>query len=142
MKNILENARLFSRALEASGYYTILSDIHRSKGQFGPGADAPLTDSAEFNPGLPVITICIAEKYRNLFGNAETKPEDVISSLLRMHGLIVPSYMLPPAKQDTCILRVVLREGTTLETIHQLIDEFLWAIKVWFACSHFAHILF
>jgi glutamate decarboxylase len=25
----LENARMFSRALEKSGYYTVLSDIHR-----------------------------------------------------------------------------------------------------------------
>jgi glutamate decarboxylase len=34
----LRNARLLSRALEKSGYYTVLSDIHRKAGN-GAGQD-------------------------------------------------------------------------------------------------------
>jgi hypothetical protein len=34
----LKNARLLSRALEASGYYTVLSDIHRLKSEGSVGS--------------------------------------------------------------------------------------------------------
>lgn len=49
----LRNARLLSRALEKSGYYTVLSDIHRKLGS-GSGQDVvDVTDDVEVRQAAP-----------------------------------------------------------------------------------------
>jgi glutamate decarboxylase len=45
--NDLKNARLLSRALEKSEYYTVLSDIHRKAGNGGGGQDVVGIDDDE-----------------------------------------------------------------------------------------------
>lgn len=46
-----------------------------------------------------------------------------ISTLLRTKGWIVPNYKLPPAEDDTEILRVVVRESLSREMIDRLVID-------------------
>jgi glutamate decarboxylase len=62
MENALANARLLSKALESSGWYRCVSDIHRPKGQLEykkgeiyEGREGET--SADYNAGLPVVAI-------------------------------------------------------------------------------------
>ena len=67
----MANARLLSKALEASGWYTCVSDIHRKKGEhdfkgmkdavFGKSTET----SANYNPGLPVVAFRFSDNFRS-----------------------------------------------------------------------------
>jgi glutamate decarboxylase len=117
----LKNARMLSRALEKSGYYTVLSDIHRK-------ADSPeLTEIADANveaytPGLPVVAFRFSDKFKQKNPNVKQK---WIQTLLRSKGWIVPNYELPPALEKVEILRVVVRENITEVLIDQLINDII-----------------
>ena len=65
----LANARLLSRALEASGYYHVLSEIH--KGPDGKDVAADNFDDVEaYAAGLPVVAFrfsdSVKQKHPNL----------------------------------------------------------------------------
>lgn len=113
----LQNARLFSRALELSGYYTVLSDIHRPVGSSGVVAEAAKrvvgvdeTDVETYEPGLPVIAFRFSDKFQQAHPGLQQK---WMQTLLRAKGWIVPNYELAPDLEQVEILRVVVRESMT-----------------------------
>ena len=92
MENMLANARLLSRALEATGWYHCVSDIHRKKGdfEFVPGKKA-YTDgdnSADYNAGLPVVAFTLTDDFKK---NHPHVKQVAISNLLRAKQYIIPS---------------------------------------------------
>jgi glutamate decarboxylase len=52
-----------------------------------------------------------------------------LSDLLRMRGWQVPSYPLPPSRQETVIQRVLIRHGVDRDEIELLADDMRRAIK-------------
>jgi len=115
----LKNARMLSRALEKTGYYTVLSDVHRK-------ADSPQlegivdADVEAYEPGLPVVAFCFSEKFKRENPDIQQK---WIQTLLRSKGWIVPNYELPPDLEKVEILRVVVRENITEVLIDQLLSD-------------------
>jgi glutamate decarboxylase len=97
MLNNLSKARLISRALENSGYYSILSNIHRPKPTPGLGEIAskvvkgknPLDeeDAAYYNEGLPVVSFRFTDKIKTEYPQVK---QAWIQEQLRSIGWIVP----------------------------------------------------
>ncbi|KAF8911947.1 glutamate decarboxylase [Gymnopilus junonius] len=117
----LQNARLLSRALEKTGYYTVISDIHRAVGAQDPeGIDD--ADIEAYEPGLPVVAFRFSDKFKEKYPEVQQK---WIQTLLRAKGWIVPNYELPPTLEKIEILRVVIRENVTEVLIDQLITDIL-----------------
>lgn len=60
----MQNARLLSRALELSGYYEVLSDIHKqSSGLIAAGTKAGVLDDEDpenYEAGLPVVAFRVS----------------------------------------------------------------------------------
>ena len=94
MENCLTNSRLLSKALEASGWYTCVSDIHRKKGEHtfqGISAAVFGSDdetSADYNAGLPVVAFRFSDDFKKDY--PELKQQSV-STLLRAKQYIIPS---------------------------------------------------
>ncbi|KAF8631413.1 hypothetical protein AX17_005091 [Amanita inopinata Kibby_2008] len=122
----LKNARMLSRALEKSGYFAVLSDIHRKPqhakdelGQVHVGrADTSGVESYE--AGLPVVAFRFSDEF--IKENPEIQ-QNWIQSLLRVRGWIVPNYELAPDLQAVQILRVVVRENVTEVLLDQLLSS-------------------
>jgi glutamate decarboxylase len=100
MENALANARVLSRALEASGWYYCVSDIHRRKGQEGildtglkaiTGRDET---SADYVAGLPVVAFRLSDAFKKQYPHVK---QVAVSNLLRAKQYIIPSE---------CLLRV------------------------------------
>jgi glutamate decarboxylase len=69
MENALANARLLSKALESTGWYRCVSDIHRPKGQTeykkGEGYEGKEGEtSADYNAGLPVVAFTLTDEFK------------------------------------------------------------------------------
>ncbi|KAJ1964649.1 glutamate decarboxylase gad1 [Dipsacomyces acuminosporus] len=145
MNSCLTNARLLSVALEATGMYQCISDIHRPRGFFGyseenrlaannlliacarelrSGADPAY--NAKFNYGLPLVAFRFTDWFLERHPAAD---QDVITTLLRVRGWIIPNYPLPPNKSDVHIMRVVLREATSEDFVNRLVRDILWATQ-------------
>lgn len=92
MENTLANARLLSRALESTGWYRCVSDIHRKKGDFHyEKGKAPYTEgdtSEAYNPGLPVVAFTFTDEFKKK--NPHIK-QVAVSNLLRAKQYIIPS---------------------------------------------------
>ena len=89
----MTNARLLSNALEASGWYTCVSDIHRKKGEFAfqKGAKVVLGQndtSADYNAGLPVVAFRLSDDFKK---DCPKVKQVAVSNLLRAKQYIVPS---------------------------------------------------
>lgn len=126
MENCLANARLLSKSLEATGWYTCVSDIHRPKGvhKFG-GVDqiAPSKDdetSADYNAGLPVVAFRFSDDFKKELPHINQVD---VSNLLRAKQYIVPNYPLPPGEDKTEILRIVVRESMSMDLLDRLIAD-------------------
>ncbi|GME50106.1 Pyridoxal phosphate-dependent decarboxylase [Neofusicoccum parvum] len=124
MENALSNARLLSRALEATGWYECVSDIHRKKGDFkyeeGKKPFDEGEDSAAYNSGLPVVAFTLSKKFKEQYPHVK---QVSISNLLRAKQYIIPNYPLPPNEEKTEILRVVVRESMSLDLLDRLITD-------------------
>ncbi|KAF4615256.1 hypothetical protein D9613_002765 [Agrocybe pediades] len=117
----MQNARLLSRALEKTGYYTVLSDIHRAVGAHDQhGIDDANIEAYE--PGLPVVAFRFSDKFQQDHPDIDQK---WIQTLLRSKGWIVPNYELPPALEQISILRVVVRENITEVLVDKLIEDII-----------------
>lgn len=102
--NDLRNARLLSRALERSEYYTVLSDIHRKvDGVVGAVQEVGISeDDVEVRPttfqivlrclisigqiyehGLPVVSFRFSDKFQEKYPEIQQK---WIQTLLRVKG--------------------------------------------------------
>lgn len=105
MLNNLAKARLLSRALENSGYFTVLSNIHRPKSA-GDAAQAivpglseavgklvkgekPITedDAAQYQEGLPVVSFRFTDEIKGEYPNVK---QAWVQEQLRTIGWIVP----------------------------------------------------
>ncbi|KAF9448367.1 glutamate decarboxylase [Macrolepiota fuliginosa MF-IS2] len=123
----LKNARLLSRVLELSGYFEVLSDIHREAGlQSEETINSP--DFEVYEPGLPVVVFRFSDKFRQEYPHVQ---QYWVQTLLaqRARGWLLPNYCLPPDCQDTEVLRVVVRENLTEIHIRHLIDDIFDVMK-------------
>ncbi|KAK4199727.1 pyridoxal phosphate-dependent transferase [Triangularia verruculosa] len=138
MENCLANARVLSRGLEETGWYTCVSDIHRpvksnsvtgrikaaaetvtGSGTGGEEEEEKET-SAGYTPGLPVVSFRFTDEFKQEFPHI--KQEDV-SLLLRARQWIIPNYALPPNEDKTEILRVVIRESMSFDLLDRLVTD-------------------
>ncbi|KAF5331067.1 hypothetical protein D9619_005931 [Psilocybe cf. subviscida] len=121
----MKNARLLSRALERTGYFTVLSDIHRAVGaQKQESIDS--TDIEEYEPGLPVVAFRFTDAFKEKHPDIQQK---WIQTLLRSKGWIVPNYELPPSLEQIEILRVVVRENMAETLIDQLMADLVEIVQ-------------
>ncbi|CAI6339536.1 unnamed protein product [Periconia digitata] len=124
MENTLRNARLLSRALEATGWYRCVSDIHRKQGDHTFEKGKPQydqgDDSASYNAGLPVVAFTFSDDVKKQYPHIQ---QVAISNLLRAKQYIIPNYPLPPNEEKTEILRVVVRETLSLDMIDRLVSD-------------------
>ena len=127
MENAMANARLLSNALEATGWYRCVSEIHRKKGQYeyvkgqaqgllGAGSES----SADYNAGLPVVAFTFSDDFKKDFSQLK---QSAVSNLLRAKQYIIPNYPLPPNEERTEILRVVVRESMSRDLLDRLISD-------------------
>ncbi|KAG6896114.1 hypothetical protein C0992_010255 [Termitomyces sp. T32_za158] len=80
----LRNARLLSRALEASKYYTVLSDIHRKIGGSSENLRNGSEDDPElYHPGLPVVSFRFSDEFKEMHPEVQQR---WIQTLLRTKG--------------------------------------------------------
>ncbi|KAM3075422.1 glutamate decarboxylase gad1 [Clarireedia jacksonii] len=126
MENCMSNARLLSKSLEATGWYTCVSDIHRKKGEhefkganetdFGSADET----SADYNAGLPVVAFRFSDEFKKEFPHIK---QESVSNLLRAKQYIIPNYPLPPNEDKYEILRVVVRESMSFDLLDRLIAD-------------------
>ncbi|KAI1764409.1 glutamate decarboxylase [Hypoxylon sp. FL1150] len=130
MENCLRNARLLSKSLEATGWYTCVSDIHRrptaAAGVLAGAKHAVLGEegetSADYVAGLPVVSFRLADAFRREFPHIK---QESVSLLMRARQWIIPNYALPPGEDQTEILRVVVRESMSLDLLDRLIADLI-----------------
>ncbi|EGO03868.1 hypothetical protein SERLA73DRAFT_175556 [Serpula lacrymans var. lacrymans S7.3] len=120
----LKNARVLSRALERTGWYTVLSDIHRVKdaGLLAKGAKQAIgfdEENAE-EDGLPVVSFRFSDDFQAKYADIQQK---WIQTLLRSKGWIVPNYELAPDLEHVQILRVVVRENMSEALVDRLVAD-------------------
>jgi glutamate decarboxylase len=88
----LANARLLSKALEGTGWYECVSDIHREVGvhSYVEGVEAYEggQTSEGYNPGLPVVAFSFSQKFKKEHPHVK---QEAVSKLLRVKGYIIPS---------------------------------------------------
>ncbi|KAG8873051.1 hypothetical protein FRB98_009220 [Tulasnella sp. 332] len=125
----LANARAFSRALEASGYYTVVSEIHNKYSGSGVGAaiadavgQADESSPLHYQRGLPVVAFRFSDTFKQEYPHCK---QEWIQNLLRVKGWIVPNYALPPNAENIDVLRVVVRESVSAEMIERLIADLM-----------------
>ncbi|KAM0282256.1 hypothetical protein ACHAQH_003120 [Verticillium albo-atrum] len=133
MENCLTNARLLANSLEATGWYTVVSDIHRRvDGGTGSAAksattgakdseqEAPRETSADYVAGLPVVSFRLNDEFKKQYSHIK---QETVSLFLRAKGWIIPNYALPPNEEKTEILRVVVRENMSFDILELLITD-------------------
>ena len=81
MENAMANARLLSKSLETTGWYTCVSDIHRKKGEFNfKGIQETVFDkenetSADYNAGLPVVAFRFSDQFKKDYREYSPMPD-------------------------------------------------------------------
>ncbi|GAA5902753.1 hypothetical protein JCM6882_004057 [Rhodosporidiobolus microsporus] len=124
-----KNARLLSRALERSKYYTVISEVHRLKNP----SDQSLTDKAKqtigalddielYTPALPVVAFQFTQAFKREYPRIKQRS---IQKLLREHEWIVPNYELPPNVEKEEVLRVVVREKFNEDLVERLFTDLI-----------------
>ncbi|KAF9361343.1 hypothetical protein BGX26_004201 [Mortierella sp. AD094] len=133
MQTNFANARILSLALEESGHFDVVSDIHRPKGVYEyhhnckvEGNKAVPKDPIEYNPGSPCVSFKLTDKFRK--ENPHVK-QAAVSKLMHTRGWIVPNYTLPPAQEITEVMRIVIRESLSQEMLADLIADITWAAE-------------
>ncbi|KAF8250442.1 PLP-dependent transferase [Wilcoxina mikolae CBS 423.85] len=114
MHNSLRNARLLSKTLEASGWFTCVSGIHKKCGTWEKLKEKTVGGSDEaatlYQPGLPVVAFRFSDAFKSEFPHV--KQQSI-------------NYALPPNGQDIEILRVVVRESMSADLLDMLIADIL-----------------
>lgn len=121
----LYNARVLSKAIEATNYYECVSGIHRKRGVWSYSvaeAVSGLEEPEYYNHGLPVVAFRFTKDFRAKFPELK---QVLVSTLLRNKGWIIPNYPLPPNEQASEILRVVVRESLTAPLIDRLVQDII-----------------
>lgn len=92
----MSNSRLLSKALEASGWYICVSEIHRKKGEheFNGETEGLFAKegetSADYNAGLPVVAFRFSDAFKKDYPSLK---QQSISTLLRARQYIIPSKL-------------------------------------------------
>ncbi|KAJ4298631.1 glutamate decarboxylase gad1 [Collariella sp. IMI 366227] len=146
MENCLANARILSKSLEATGWYTCLSDIHRPApiNHAAQAAGAAAADvsahvkgavtgksakqsqqpepetSASYVAGLPVVSFRFTDEFRREYPHIK---QETVSLLMRARQWIIPNYALPPGEDETEILRVVIRVSMSFDLLDRLVTD-------------------
>ncbi|KAH7037603.1 pyridoxal phosphate-dependent transferase [Microdochium trichocladiopsis] len=137
MENCLKNARVLSKSLEATGWYTCVSDIHRPAPKPDSSASNAASSvlkeakdkilgeqegetSADYVAGLPVVSFRFSDKFKAEYPHIKQEP---VSLLMRARQWIIPNYALPPTEEKTEILRVVVRESMSFDLLDRLISD-------------------
>lgn len=129
----LQNARLLSRALELSGMFTVLSDIHRPVNEKTEKTLADLQnlesdkkmalhDARHYMPGLPVVAFRWTDEFRKRYPHLR---QHALQVLLRAKGWIVPNYELSPSLESVQVLRVVVKDTLTENMINTLVHDII-----------------
>ena len=141
MENCLTNARLLSKSLESTGWYTCLSDIHRPAPNLQKASSSnkksnsqdeeigsssskedqpPENSSAAYEAGLPVVSFRFSDEFKREYPHIK---QESVSLLMRARQWIIPNYALPPKEDKTEILRIVVRESMTFDLLDRLITD-------------------
>ncbi|KAK4151456.1 glutamate decarboxylase [Chaetomidium leptoderma] len=124
MENCLANARILSQSLEATGWYTCVSDIHRRRSPTTITTPLPnevhTETSASYAAGLPVVAFRLTDEFRREYPHIK---QQTISLLLRARQWIIPNYALPPGENGTEILRVVVRVSMSFDLLDRLVTD-------------------
>ncbi|KAK9702208.1 glutamate decarboxylase gad1 [Basidiobolus ranarum] len=120
METCLQNARLLSVALDKSGYFSIVSNIHIKKNQ-----DGEVESAKDFHEGLPLVAFKLSESFKKSNPHVRQK---AVSGLLQMRYWMLPSYKLPSQSEE--VIRVVVRESMTEELIDRLVNDIMHTMEV------------
>jgi glutamate decarboxylase len=118
----LKNARTLSRALEKTGFFTVLSDIHRPKSSHSGDE----SDVEHYEEGLPVVAFRFSDDFQQKYPDLQQK---WVQTLLRTKGWIVPNYDLAPDLSQVDILRVVVKENFTEALLDRLLVDLVGIIE-------------
>lgn len=99
MNAVMTNARTIEDYLVKSGYFKMLTDT-----KFLPVVVVELIDSTKFT----------------VFD---------ISHEMKKNGWIIPAYSLPPNAEETCVLRMVIKEDFSRDLADKLIDDIKEVIR-------------
>lgn len=118
MENAMANARLLSKALESTGWYRCVSDIHRPKGQLeykkGETYESKEGEtSADYNAGLPVVAFTLTDDFKQKYPHVK---QVSISNLLRAKQYIIPSKFSHHRKPQSSIAQI---DQTTNQVLEQ-----------------------
>lgn len=121
-------------ALEEAGYFDLISDMHRPKGEFGFGRNKDTLESIksneegikDYNPSLPVVSFKLKEDFKR--ENPHVK-QAALSTLLRTRGWIVPNYTLPANEDKVEVLRIVVRESFSQDLVDRIVTDIIWAAE-------------
>lgn len=131
MENCLRNSRLLARSLEGTGWYTVVSDVHRPvegskakvekklSGGAGEGTEEEVS-SKDFIAGLPVVAFRLSDTFKEEFPHVQ---QESVSQMMRAREWIIPNYKLPRNEDKTEILRVVVRENMSIELVEKLVED-------------------
>ncbi|KAF8336574.1 pyridoxal phosphate-dependent transferase [Cantharellus anzutake] len=129
----LANARLLSRALEESGWYKCLSNIHipykksSITGAIGsvigdPSGRVDEDKAAFYQRGLPVVAFRFSDEFKQNYPHVQ---QSWIQNLLRQKQWIVPNYNMPPNVEKVEVLRIVVRESMNPDIIERVAADIL-----------------
>ncbi|BEJ15224.1 hypothetical protein CspHIS471_0409910 [Cutaneotrichosporon sp. HIS471] len=122
----LVKARVLSRALEGSGYFICLSNIHKpinsdtTLGKVKQNLKIDDDQPEYYHAGLPVVAFRFTDDIRQKYPHLK---QAWVQSQLRAIGWIVPNYCLPPAVDTVEVLRVVVRESFSGNLLSKLIHD-------------------
>ncbi|GAA5984567.1 hypothetical protein JCM10908_003403 [Rhodotorula pacifica] len=121
-----KNARLFSKALENSKYYKVVSRGHLPKETSITEKVKETVGTADaidsYIPTLPVV----AFKFSDEFAREYPRIKQVeIQKKLRQREWIVPNYDLPPNAEKEEVLRVVFREKFSEDLTERLFSDII-----------------
>ncbi len=120
MEDDLKKARVLSRALEKSGYFEVLSEIHHPiEGGANSGDEG---DCKNYVPGLPVVAFRWTDEFSKKHPHLK---QSWLQTLLRVKAYIIPNYELSAPYGDRQVLRIVVRETTSEDAIELLFQEIL-----------------
>jgi glutamate decarboxylase len=115
----LRNARMLSRALEAT-HFKVLSSIHKPLPCKSQKSD--VDDPDHYVPGLPVVAFRLSDKFKEENPNVKQK---YIQTLMKTKGWVIPNYNAPEGTEDVEILRVVVRESVSEDMVESIITDLL-----------------
>ncbi|KIL60323.1 hypothetical protein M378DRAFT_168204 [Amanita muscaria Koide BX008] len=119
----LRNTRLLSRALEASSYFSVFSEVHIP---ISHAVDTDSDDPEGYRRGLPVVSFRLSDEYKQ--ENPQVQ-QSWVQTMLRTKGWIVPNYNAPKNEENTEILRVVVRESLSEDLIERLVTDLLEIVE-------------